>query len=236
MLLEVNDVHVNYDGLEALKGISIKVEEGSIVIIIGPNGAGKSTTLKTICGAKRPTSGEIWFRKRRIDGINTEKIVKLGISHVPEGRRIFPYLTVLENLRMGAYTVKDKRDIEKSLEMVFNFFPVLKERIKQKGGSLSGGEQQMLAISRALMNRPQLLLMDEPTLGLSPKVCKNLAQFISTLNREMGTTILLVEQNARIALNIGHRGYVIESGRVVLEDICENLKRNERVIKIYLGG
>lgn len=235
MLLEAKDIHVNYDGLEAIKGISIQVEEGTIVTIIGPNGAGKSTTLKTICGSLKPCSGEIWFQKRRIDGLSTEDIVGLGISHVPEGRRIFPYLTVVENLRMGAYLIRDKRAVEKNLEMVFSFFPVLHERRNQKGGSLSGGEQQMLAISRALMSNPRLLLMDEPTLGLSPIVCLNLARFISTLNRERGITILLVEQNARIALNLGHRGYVLEGGQVAIGDTCENLKRNEKVIKVYLG-
>jgi len=235
MILEVKDIHVSYNGLEALKGISLYVEEGSIVTIIGPNGAGKSTTLKTVCGGRRPTAGEIWFQKRRIDGLATEEIVGLRIAHVPEGRRIFPHLTVLENLQMGAYLLKDKKVMETNLEMVLKFFPILHARRGQAGGSLSGGEQQMLAIARALMSSPDLILMDEPTLGLSPIICRNVAEIIAGLNKEQGITILLVEQNARMALNLATWGYVLEGGKIALEDTCENLKKNETVTQVYLG-
>jgi branched-chain amino acid transport system ATP-binding protein len=229
------DIHVSYSGLEALKGVSVSVKEGSIVAIIGPNGAGKSTTLKSICGTLKPSSGEIWFQESRIDGLTTEEIVGFKIAHVPEGRRIFPHLTVQENLLMGAYLISDKSLVESNLEMVARFFPILNRRRRQAGGSLSGGEQQMLAIARALMSSPRVILMDEPTLGLSPIVCQDLANIIRDLNTEGGISILLVEQNARMALNLGDWGYVLEGGKIALEDRCSNLKQNAKVIQAYLG-
>jgi len=235
MMLQVKNIHVSYDGLEALKGVSLNVEEGSIVTIIGPNGAGKTTTLNTVCGTLKPDKGEIWYQKQRIDGLCTEDIVALRVAHVPEGRRIFPHLSVLENLLMGAYLLKRKMEVEKNLERVARFFPILSLRQGQAGGSLSGGEQQMLAIARALMSSPRLILMDEPTLGLSPIVSRNLANIVRSLKEEEGLTILLVEQNARMALNLADRGYVFEGGEIALEDRCENLRRNERVMRVYLG-
>lgn len=234
-ILEAKDIQVHYDALEALKGISLYVEEGTIVTIIGPNGAGKSTILKTISGIKKPTTGEIWFRGRRIDGLPAEEIVGLRIAHIPEGRRVFPYLTVLENLYMGAYLTKDKKVIKENIEMVGKSFPILDNRKHQAAGSLSGGEQQMLAIARALMSSPELILMDEPSLGLSPILIGHLAEIIKTLNKQKNT-ILLVEQNARMALNLGYWGYVLEGGKIPLGDKCENLKENERVKQIYLGS
>jgi branched-chain amino acid transport system ATP-binding protein len=234
-LLNIVDIHVSYDGVEVLKGVSMSVEQGSIVTIIGPNGAGKSTALKTICGTLRPASGEIWYQESRIDGLSTEDVVGLRIGHVPEGRRIFPHLTVLENLRMGAYLIKDKRLVESSLKTVRRFFPILDERRGQAGGSLSGGEQQMLAIARALMGSPLLILMDEPTLGLSPLICKHLSTIIADLNTKEHKTILLVEQNARMALGLSDQAYVLERGEIVLEGRCDELKRNEKVARAYLG-
>jgi branched-chain amino acid transport system ATP-binding protein len=235
MMLRVKDLQVGYGGLKALRGISLELEKASIVTIIGPNGAGKSTALKTVCGTLKPTAGEIWFEKQRIDGLPTDEIVGLRIAHVPEGRRIFPHLTVLENLKMGAYLIKDRKTIEKNLSMTAEFFPILDVRKAQDGGSLSGGEQQMLAIARALMSNPKLILMDEPTLGLSPLLCGQLIQIISDLNKEQEITILLVEQNARIALNLAEWGYILESGRIALGDSCDVLKENEKVKQIYLG-
>jgi branched-chain amino acid transport system ATP-binding protein len=234
-MLEVKDIHVSYDELEALKGISLHVGKGSIVSIIGPNGAGKTTTLKTICGGKKPSTGEIWYQERRIDGLPTEEIVGLRMALVPEGRRIFPHITVLENLLMGAYLLNDKKVVRTNLEIVSKLFPILDARKRQAGGSLSGGEQQMLAIGRALMSSPELMLMDEPSLGLSPLVCQNLAAIIQSLNKERGITILLVEQNAKMALNLATWGYVLEGGKIALEDTCENLRKTERIIQIYLG-
>ncbi len=233
--LEVKSIHVHYDRLEALKGVSLQVPEGFIVTIIGPNGAGKSTIFKTICGTKKPTAGEIWFLERRIDGLTAEEIVSLKIVHVPEGRRIFPYLTVLENLEMGAYSIQERKVIQENHKMVSQFFPILESRKNQKGGSLSGGEQQMLAIARALMSSPKFILMDEPTLGLSPLLCRQLADIIFGLNRGRAITILLVEQNARMALDLADWGYVLEGGKIALADKSENLKENERVKQIYLG-
>ncbi len=234
-MLEVKDIHVSYDGLEALKGISLRVRKGSIVSIIGPNGAGKTTTLKAITGGKKPTSGEIRYQERRIDGLPTEEIIGLRMVLVPEGRRIFPHITVLENLQMGAYLLNDKKVVRTNLDIVSKLFPILDARKRQAGGSLSGGEQQMLAIGRALMSSPELILMDEPTLGLSPLVCQNLAAIIRSLNKERGITILLVEQNAKMALNLAAWGYVLEGGKIALEDTCDNLKKNERIVQIYLG-
>ncbi len=235
MMLEVKNIHFSYNGLEALKGVSLTVEEGSVVTIIGPNGAGKSTTMKAICGVKGLTEGEIWFQNRRVDGLATEEIVGLGITQVPEGRRIFPHMNVLENLEMGAYSLKSKTIVQTNLDKVFKIFPILQERRNQTGGSMSGGEQQMLAIARALMSNPKLILMDEPTLGLSPIMCQSLADIIVRLNKEQGMTILLVEQNARMALGLATWGYVLEGGKIALADTSENLKKNEKVTQVYLG-
>lgn len=235
MLISIRDIRVHYDSIEAIKGISVEVDEQSIVTLIGSNGAGKSTILRTISGLKKPTSGEIWFSGRRIDGLPPDKIVKMGIAHVPEGRRIFPYMTVRDNLLMGAFLRREKKEVDIDLAKVFELFPRLKERATQQGGTLSGGEQQMLAIARALMAKPTLLLMDEPSLGLAPQVVAEVGRMIKTIN-EGGTTIILVEQNARMALHLAHKGYVLETGRIVLEGSARELARNERVKRIYLGG
>jgi branched-chain amino acid transport system ATP-binding protein len=236
MLLELKDIIVHYGKAEALKGVSIMVEEGSIVVIIGSNGAGKTTTLRTISGLKKVTSGQIFFEGKRIDSTTTQEIVALGIAHVPEGRQIFPYMTVKENLAVGAYVRKDKLGVNKSLEMVYTYFPILKERARQMGVSLSGGEQQMLAIGRALMTKSRLILMDEPSIGLSPTMVTTIGKVITNINQQEGVSILLVEQNARMALRLAKRGYVMETGRVVLEGDCKELVGNEEVKKAYLGG
>ncbi len=211
------------------------VKEGDIVTLIGSNGAGKSTTLRAISGLKRPTTGEIWFDGKRIDGVAPERINKAGIAQVPEGRRVFPYMTVMENLEMGAFLRRDADRMNMDLEGVFKHFPILKERRKQSAGTLSGGEQQMLAIGRALMSKPRLLLMDEPSLGLSPLLCLEIARIIRDIHEE-GRTIVLVEQNARLALNLAQKGYVLETGRIVLEGEALDLRENEQVKKAYLGG
>lgn len=236
MLLEVKDIRVHYDRIQALKGVSIELEEGGMIALIGANGAGKTTMLRAISGLKRTTSGQIWFDGKRIDSALPQKIVTWGIAHVPEGRRIFPYMTVYENLKMGAFTRKDREGISRDLEKVYNYFPILKERARQQGGSLSGGEQQMLAIGRALMTRARLILMDEPSLGLSPVMVKTISQVISDINQEEEVGILLVEQNTRMALRLTQRGYVIETGRVTLEGDSSDLINDERVRKAYLGG
>jgi len=233
-LLIVEDISTYYGNIQALKNISLKVEEGEIVTLIGSNGAGKTTTLLTISGLLKPSRGEIYFKQRKVTNIPPHDIVKMGISHVPEGRRIFPRLSVLENLLMGAYTRKDKRGIYSDIEMIFETFPQLKGREKQVAGTLSGGEQQMLAIGRALMSRPRLLLLDEPSMGLAPIIVKEIFRIIEEINRQ-GTTILLVEQNAQIALGIAHRGYVLETGRIVLHDRASSLLKNDQVRKTYLG-
>jgi branched-chain amino acid transport system ATP-binding protein len=236
MLLELKDVRVYYGKAEALKGVSIMVEEGSIVVLIGSNGAGKTTMLRTISGLKKVTSGQIFFEGKSIDGATPREIVVLGIAHVPEGRQIFPYMTVRENLAVGAYARKDKSGVIKSLEMVYTYFPILKERARQMGGSLSGGEQQMLAIGRALMTKSRLILMDEPSLGLSPTMVTTIGKVITNINQQERVSILLVEQNARMALRLAQRGYVIETGKIVLEGDCKELINNEEVRKAYLGG
>jgi len=235
MLLELREISVHFGKVEALKGISLNVEQGGIVSLVGANGAGKSTTLRAICGLKPPTLGEIWFDGKSIAGMSAQEIVKKGIALVPEGRRVFPQMTVLENLQMGAYLRKDKGGIRKDLDGLFDSFPVLKERKKQAAGSLSGGEQQMLAIGRALMAKPRLLLMDEPTLGLAPIVCREISDIINRINRN-GTTILLVEQNARLAFAVAQKGYVLELGRIILEGDTGDLARSEHVQKAYLGA
>jgi branched-chain amino acid transport system ATP-binding protein len=235
MLLEVKNIIIHYEKAEALKGVTIHVGEGEIVTIIGSNGAGKTTTLKAISGLVKPSSGEIWFNGQRIDKRPVESLVKGGISFCMEGRRLFPFMTVLENLQMGAFSRRDRGEISRDLQNVFERFPVLQERKKQKAGTLSGGEQQMLAIGRALMSRPKLLLLDEPSLGLAPMVVANLAKNIKELNKS-GLTLLLVEQNARMALRIAHRGYVLEVGKVTTEGDTKSLRGNDHVRRAYLGG
>jgi branched-chain amino acid transport system ATP-binding protein len=233
-MLKLEDVRTYYGPIEALKGISLEVKEGEIVALIGANGAGKSTALMTISGALAPRQGRIEFLDQNITGLPTHEIVGRGISQVPEGRRIFPRLTVNENLEMGAFLRRDRREIEADRAAVFEQFPILKDRRGQLGGTLSGGEQQMLAIGRALMARPRLLLLDEPSLGLAPIVVRKIFEIIRTINR-LGKTILLVEQNARAALNLAHRGYVMETGRIVMQDEARALLSNPRVREAYLG-
>jgi branched-chain amino acid transport system ATP-binding protein len=234
-LLELKNVHTYYGKIHALKGISLTVENGEIVTLIGSNGAGKSTTLRTISGLLTPKQGEVLFKGTRIDQVPPHQIVQLGIAQSPEGRRIFPRLTVLENLEMGAY-LHDTRSAsyQEDLERVFTLFPRLRERVSQKGGTLSGGEQQMLAIGRALMTRPQMLLLDEPSMGLAPVLVEQIFEIVKTINGQ-GMTVLLVEQNALQALSIAHRGYVLQSGEIVLEDEARALSQNESVQKKYLG-
>lgn len=233
-MLELLDIHTNYGNIRALKGISLKVERGEIVTLIGSNGAGKTTTLKTIIGTLRPVKGEIRFEGKRISGLSTNKVVRMGIAHSPEGRRIFARMTVLENLELGAFARDDRHNVAADIERVFTLFPRLKERYHQKGGTLSGGEQQMLAMGRALMARPKLLLLDEPSMGLSPILVATIFETIGNI-REQGTTILLVEQNARMALRIANRGYVIQAGYITLHDSAEDLLRSDLVRKSYLG-
>jgi branched-chain amino acid transport system ATP-binding protein len=230
----LNDVKTYYGNIRALKGISIEVNEGEIVCLIGGNGAGKSTTLMTISGVLTPEEGDILYRGRSIVSMRPDDIVQMGICQVPEGRMIFPVLTVMENLDLGAYLRKDKNGIKEDLDRVFGFFPVLRERSNQAGGTLSGGEQQMLAIGRALMARPKLLLLDEPSLGLAPILVDAIFEIIRQIN-DQGTTILLVEQNAQLALQFSHRGYVLETGEIALSDTSAELLKNEQVKKAYLG-
>lgn len=233
-LLAVNDIHTYYGHIHALKGISVTVEEGEVVTLIGSNGAGKTTTLKTISGLLHPKQGSIDLRGERISGLPPHVIVSKGIGQSPEGRQIFTRLTVLENLEMGAYSRHDKDGIHKDIEHVFQLFPRLAERRNQTGGTLSGGEQQMLAMGRALMTRPHILLLDEPSMGLAPVLVDTIFDIIKTLNNE-GTTILLVEQNAARALSVANRGYVLETGRVILQGNAKELSENEEVRKAYLG-
>ncbi|MBC7226385.1 MAG: ABC transporter ATP-binding protein [Thermoflexales bacterium] len=233
-LLRIENLHTYYGHVHALKGIDLEVEEGEIVTLIGANGAGKSTTLRTISGLVRPREGRIEFNGHLLNQMPAHRIVQMGVCHVPEGRRIFTTLTVMENLMMGAYTLRDEQAIRENLQRVFDLFPRLAERKNQLGGTLSGGEQQMLTIGRALMSRPRLLLLDEPSLGLAPMLVKAIFETIREINAR-GTTILLVEQNARAALKIAHRAYVLETGRVVLSGPAQDLMRDERVRKAYLG-
>lgn len=234
-LLELENVHTYYGHIHALKGISMTVDQGEIVTLIGANGAGKSTTLRTISGLLTPRVGQVRLAGKRIDRMPPHEIVHLGISHAPEGRRIFPNLSVIENLEMGAYIHNTRSaEYQSDLERVFTLFPRLHERMRQKGGTLSGGEQQMLAIGRALMARPRVLLLDEPSMGLAPVIVEQIFDIILGINKQ-GTTILLVEQNALMALSIAHRGYVLQSGKIVLEDTAKNLQENETVQKAYLG-
>ncbi|MEI6260064.1 MAG: ABC transporter ATP-binding protein [Deltaproteobacteria bacterium] len=234
-MLRVNGVSTYYGNIQALKNISMEVAEGEIITLIGANGAGKTTTLMSISGLVPPRHGEIVFRGKPIQGMAPEKIVVLGISQVPEGRRIFPYLTVAENLDMGAFLRKDKDNIRKDHSYIWDLFPILSKRRHQAGGTLSGGEQQMLAISRALMARPKLLLLDEPSLGLAPLIVRQIFEIIKKINAENNTTIFLVEQNANLALKVAHRGYVMENGAITMSDSASNLLSNEAVKKAYLG-
>jgi branched-chain amino acid transport system ATP-binding protein len=233
-MLEVRDVHAYYGNIHALKGLTLQVEKGEIVTLIGANGAGKSTTIRTITGLLHPRHGQIMLEGEPIERLPPHLIVQRGVAQAPEGRRIFPRLTVLENLEMGAYTRTDLAAVRADLDRVMQLFPRLKERASQQGGTLSGGEQQMLAIGRALMASPRVLLLDEPSMGLAPTMVELIFQTIREINRQ-GTTILLVEQNALMALEVAHRGYVLQTGRTVLRDTAANLLRNATVRKVYLG-
>jgi branched-chain amino acid transport system ATP-binding protein len=233
-LLELADVHTYYGNIHALKGISVTVDQGEIVTLIGSNGAGKTTTLKTISGILHPKKGTVTLEGKRIDHVPPHEIVALGICQSPEGRRIFPRLTTMENLEMGAFHRTDPAGIPEDMERVFSLFPRLKDRRSQQGGTLSGGEQQMLAIGRALMSRPRILLLDEPSMGLSPVLVETIFQIIQDIHAQ-GTPILLVEQNALMALQVASRGYVLQTGRIVLHDTAANLGQNEMVRKAYLG-
>ena len=233
-MLQVNEIHSYYGNIHALKGISLTVDKGEIVTLIGANGAGKTTTLKTISGSLHPRQGSIYLDDDRIDGLPPHQVVMRGIGQSPEGRKIFAALTVRENLEMGAYARNDKAQIAKDFEYVLTLFPRLKERIGQLGGTLSGGEQQMLAMARAMMTHPRVLMLDEPSMGLAPVLVESIFEIIKKLNEE-GTTILLIEQNAAKALQVASRGYVIETGQIVLHDKAENLRKNEMVQKAYLG-
>lgn len=234
-MLGIKNINVYYGVIHALKNISLKVQEGEIVTLIGANGAGKASTLRTISGLVKPSDGSILLDGKEISGINAQEIVKMGISHVPEGRRIFPDMTVLENLELGAFLRRDKAEIKKDMEKVYERFPVLGRRRKQLAGTLSGGEQQMLAMGRALMSRPKIMLLDEPSMGLAPLLVKEIFEIIQDINSQ-GTTILLVEQNANMALSIAHRAYVLETGSIVLEGPAKELAQSEDIKKAYLGG
>lgn len=234
-MLKIDDINVYYGAIHALKGISLEVPEGEIVTLIGANGAGKSTTLRTISGLLRPKTGQITFEGQNIASLPAQDIVKKGICHVPEGRRIFANMSVLENLELGAYTRSDSKGIAEDMEGVFKRFPRLRERKSQVAGTLSGGEQQMLAIGRALMSRPRLLLMDEPSMGLAPLLVKEIFAIIKEINAS-GTTILLVEQNANMALSVAQKAYVLETGRITLSGTAKELSESEAVRKAYLGG
>jgi branched-chain amino acid transport system ATP-binding protein len=232
--LELRNVHTFYGHIHAIKGITLRVEPHEIVTLIGANGAGKTTTLRTISGIIRPRSGEVLLNGQRIDRMPAHRIVEMGICQSPEGRRIFSRMTVQENLEMGAYARRDAASIQQDLERTLELFPRLRERLKQRGGTLSGGEQQMLAMGRALMGRPKILLLDEPSMGLAPMLVETIFNTIVTINRQ-GVAVLLVEQNALMALNVAHRGYVLETGQIVLEDEARALQQNEKVQKAYLG-
>ena len=234
-ILQLINVESAYGPVKAIRGVSLNVAAGSIVTVLGANGAGKSTILKTISGILDPQKGSIVYDGAPIHGRDPADIVKLGISHVPEGREVFPLLSVHDNLRMGAYTRSDRHAVAEDLEAVYAYFPVLRARARQEAGQLSGGQQQMLAISRALMSRPRLMLLDEPSLGLSPKLTQEIFAIIRRINRERSTTILLVEQNAAMALALADYGYVLEVGRIVMEDTCERLREKEDVREFYLG-
>jgi branched-chain amino acid transport system ATP-binding protein len=234
-LLEVSNVETYYGPIMAIRGISFSVDEGAIVTILGANGAGKTTILRTVSGVMDPQKGTVTFAGRQIQGMDPDRVVRLGLSHVPEGREVFPFLTVRENLAMGSYIRKDAQGVGQDLETVYTYFPVLKARVDQRAGQLSGGEQQMLTIARALMARPRMILFDEPSLGLSPLLVKEIFDIIVRINRERGVTVLLVEQNANMALHMAHYGYVLEVGRIVMEDTCARLLEKDDIKEFYLG-
>ncbi|KWW14072.1 MULTISPECIES: ABC transporter ATP-binding protein [Bacillaceae] len=234
-MLNIEDINVYYGNIQALKGVSLSINEGEIVTLIGANGAGKSTMLKTVSGLLKPKQGKILYEGQSIGGKAAQSIVKMGISHVPEGRRVFANMSVEENLQLGAYLRKDKAGIKQDMEKVYELFPRLLERLKQQSGTLSGGEQQMLAMGRALMAKPRLLLLDEPSMGLAPLLVKQIFHIIEEINKT-GTTILLVEQNANLALSIADRAYVVETGRIVLSGKSEELTASEEIKNAYLGG
>jgi branched-chain amino acid transport system ATP-binding protein len=233
-VLELTNIETYYGPIMAIRGISLQAEEGRISVLLGANGAGKTTVLKTISGAMEPQKGKITFHGQEIQGIDPDQTARMGIAHVPEGREVFPFLTVEENLQMGAFSRRDN-EVSQDMEMVYDYFPVLAEKAKQQSAYLSGGQQQMLAIGRALMLRPSMMLLDEPSLGLSPRLVSEIAGIIERVNREQNMTILLVEQNAKMALDIGHYGYVMEVGRIVMEDTCERLKESADIQEFYLG-
>ena len=234
-MLEVRGMKTYYGNIQALKGVDLEISEGEIITLIGANGAGKTTTLMSISGVVPPRTGDVIFEGEAISGLSPNEIVAKGICQVPEGRRIFPYLTVSENLDMGAFLRTNKQEVKSDIEYIFELFPILAERRNQAGGTLSGGEQQMLAVGRALMAKPRLLLLDEPSLGLAPLVVKQIFEIIKKINLESKTTIFLVEQNANQALKVAHRGYVMENGKITLADTSQNLMANEEVKKAYLG-
>ena len=234
-LLTVSNVETFYGPIMALRGVSFRVPAGAIVTILGANGAGKTTILKTVSGVMDPQKGTILLEGRPIQGLDPDRVARLGLSHVPEGREVFPFLSVRENLRMGAYNRKDADGVARDLEMVNEYFPVLQARAEQRAGQLSGGEQQMLAIARALMARPKVMLLDEPSRGLAPKLVKDIFEIIRRINREHGVTVLLVEQNANVALHTADYGYVLELGRIVMEDTCERLLDKDDIREFYLG-
>ncbi len=234
-LLKLANVETYYGPIMAIRGVSLEVREGDIVTVLGANGAGKTTILKTISGVMDPRKGSVIFAGREIQKLDPDKVTRYGISHVPEGREVFPLLSVRENLMMGAYTRSDRDEVARDMELVFGYFPVLKERAEQFAGQLSGGEQQMLAISRAMMARPTMMLLDEPSLGLSPRLVKEIFGIVSRLNREHGMTMLLVEQNAHMALGVSDYGYVLEVGRIVMEDTSARLRESEDIKEFYLG-
>jgi branched-chain amino acid transport system ATP-binding protein len=234
-LLEASNIETFYGPIMAIRGVSFVVPKGGIVTILGANGAGKTTILRTVSGVMDPQKGTVTFEGRPIHGLDPDKVMRRGLAHVPEGREVFPLLTVRDNLRMGAFTRSDAAGIAQDLETVYEYFPVLRARADQRAGSLSGGEQQMLAISRALMARPTMMLLDEPSLGLAPRLVKEIFEIIARINRERGVTVLLVEQNAHMALNLADYGYVLEVGRIVMADTCARLLEKEDIKEFYLG-
>ncbi|WP_454644762.1 ABC transporter ATP-binding protein [Bradyrhizobium liaoningense] len=234
-LLALSNIESVYGPIKAIRGVSLSVDKGQIVTVLGANGAGKSTILKTISGILEPRKGSVQFRGEDISNVGPANIVRRGISHVPEGREVFPLLTVHENLLMGAYTRRDRDGVACDTEVVYSYFPILKERTSQLAGLLSGGQQQMLALSRAILAGPELILLDEPSLGLSPRLTREIFEIVVRINRERGTTILLVEQNANMALNVADHGYILENGRIVMEDSCERLREKDDIKEFYLG-
>ena len=236
MYFELKNISVHYDKVQALENVTLQLEQGEIVALIGANGAGKTSTLRAITALARSSSGEIWFNGKRIDRLEPAAVVALGISMVPEGRHVYPYMSVRDNLLMGAYLRRDQVEIKKDLERIFQRFPRVKERLKQQAGSLSGGEQQMVVISRALMARPKLLLLDEPSLGLAPMVVRDIARAVVEINRDEGISVILVEQNSRMALKISNRAYALETGRIALAGKSADLLNDDHIRKLYLGA